>query len=420
MAKIKNIFARQILNASAMPTIETTIVLDDGMIGIAAVPSGIATGSYEAYELRDHDDPHYNGLGVQKAIQNITDVIGPKIIGMDVTKQQLIDRTMIELDGTQNKNRLGGNAILSVSIAVAKAAAQTSRLPLYLYLRGLNSRSAAPLHIPTPLFTMVSGGAHADNGLNFQEFLLTTAGSIPFSQALEWGVAVAQQMKQILRGNSFPTSVENDGGFSPKSANNTDALTLLMQAITQSNLRLGLDLFLGINAAANGFHSTGQYKIADKESQQSTKDMVNYYETLLRNSAIIYLEDPFAENDWEGWQQITSLLGTKSLIVGNDLTATNIYRLQMVLDKRAANGIVVQPTQVGTVIESLAVVEVARAAGLKVIVAERNHETNDDFIADFAVAAGADYCKFGGPFRGEHVVKYNKLLHIEEQIKKLK
>ncbi len=420
MSKIKSIIAREVLNASGMPTLETTVGLDDGSSGTATIPSGVATGTYEAYELRDHDAGHFEGQGIHKALTNITTVIAPKLINMDPTKQQLVDRTLIELDGTQNKDRLGANTILSVSIAVAKAAAMTSRLPVFLYLRELNTQTQSALHMPTPLFTLMSGGAHAENGLNFQEFMMTSALSVPFHQALEWGINAADELKNILKEGGIVPMVSSDGGFSPQSSTNADALTLLTQAITQANLRLGLDVFVGINIAANSFHNSGQYRIADIQGSQSAKNLTLYYESLIKKNALIYLEDPYAENDWDGWKDGMDQLARQVLLVGNDLTATNVYRLQMVIDKRAANGIVIQPSQVGTIIESLSAIEVARAAGMRIIIAERNYETNDDFIADFAVAAGADYCKFGGPFRGEHVAKYNKLLRIEDQLSKLK
>lgn len=420
MAKIKHISAREVLNAIGDPTIETTVVLSDNSIGVGSCAVGNSNGgSYQAYTLYDHDDTRYQGLGMLKAAQLVEEVIAPKLINMEATKQQVIDRTMIEMDGTQNKGRFGANTILSVSKAVAKAAAMSSVLPLFMYLREFVSVKNTPVHIPTPLISLMNGGLDGSATFDFQDFLFLPATSMAYSQALEAGVKVYNNLKKLLRSNNLSTLVSVEGGFSPQLPTNADALNFIGQAIASANFHLGFDVFLGIDAAASTFYKGQQYKIKDLESTVSTKKFVDFYAGLIKQYSILYTEDPLSEDDWDGWEEMTKRLATETIITGDALTATNLYRLQMAIDKRAITGIVIKPTQIGTVIESLAVVEVARAAGLKVIISERSAETNDDFMADFAVAVGADYVKCGAPTRGEHVAKYNRLLQIEQQLKML-
>lgn len=418
MAKIKDITARQIMNAKGNPTLETTVTLSDGITETASCPTGTSIGSYEAMDLHDQDQLHYQGLGVQKAIQIIQTSIAPKLMGIEATHQQEIDKTMIEMDGTQNKSRLGGNTILSVSMAVAKAAAKSSVMPLFLYLHQFVSNT--PLRMPTPLFNLINGGKHAPDTFDFQEFLLVPASSKTYSQSLEIGVSVTNALKNLLLTNGFSTLTADEGGFAPRVATNHDAFSLFSQAIDTTNQRLGFDVFLGIDAAASSFYHNNQYHIKDKAQGLSAKTLSEYMAELSKQYHILYIEDLCAEDDWEGWIQANTLLGKEALIVGDDLIATNPYRLQMALDKKTVSGVVVKPNQIGTVLEALAVVEVARAAGLKIIVSHRSGETNDDFIADFAVAVGADYCKFGAPVRGEHIAKYNRLSQIEQQLQLLK
>ena len=418
MAKIKQISSREILNGKGIPTLETTVLLNDGTIGVASVPGGTSIGSYEALELRDKDPLRFRGMGVLKAVQNVSTVIGPKLTGMDASKQQEIDKAMIELDGTQNKSHLGANAILSVSIAVAKAAAQNAVMPLFLYLHQLIPKTS--LHIPTPLFNIVNGGKHASDTFDFQEFLLVPASSKPYADSLQGSVSIVNSLRDILRTNGLSTLVGDEGGFAPKMATNHDAFTLLQQAIEETNQRLGFDMFLGIDAASTNFYSNGQYRIKDKQQSLSSKALNDYYLELTKQFHILYLEDMCAEDDWDGWSDAVQKLAYDALIVGDDLIATNPYRLQMAIDKKAITGVIIKPNQIGTVLESLAVVEMARAGGLKVIVSHRSGETNDDFIADLAVAVGADYCKFGAPVRGERVAKYNRLSQIDEQLRALK
>jgi enolase len=419
MAKIKQITANEILNAKGHPTIETIVILTDGAVGIASCPSGTSVGKYEAIEIRDKDEKRFQGLGVRNAIMNIEEIIAPGLLGMDATKQQDIDKKMISLDGTVNKGRLGANAILSVSMAVAKAAAKSSILPLFLYLREFIKKENVPLKIPIPAFNVINGGKHAEGTIDFQEFLVIPASSKKFDESIIIGTNVYAALKKSLETNNLSTLVGDEGGFSPKVETNQDALLMLKQVIEGINLRLGFDVFLGLDAAAGNFFTNQQYHIRDKSISLSSKDLVSFYKTLNNDYHLLYLEDGLAEDDWDGWRQLYAEMSQQTLIVGDDLIATNPYRLQMALDKKTITGIIIKPNQIGTVIEALAVVEMARQANLKIIVSHRSGETNDDFIADFAVAVSADYVKFGAPARGERVAKYNRLLQIERQIKSL-
>ncbi len=420
MAKIKQITAREILNSKGIPTVETTVLLQNGITATASVPTGVSTGSYEAVEIRDKDPLRFSGMGVLHAVNTVNTLIAPKLLGIEATKQQEIDKVMIEMDGTQNKARLGANSILSISMAVAKAGAISSLLPLFLYLRQFLSSKNIPLTIPIPLFNVMEGGKHAISAIDFQEFLLVPATSKTFSESLQMGTQIYATLKDVLRMNNYSTLVGDEGGFSPRVATNFDVLSIFTQAIDATNYRLGFDLFTGIDAAANTFYSSQQYKIHDKQSNLSSKSLVDYYIQLATQFHMLYMEDILSEDDWNGWADAVTTLGKQCLIVGDDLVTTNPYRLQMAIDKKALTGVIIKPNQIGTVIEALAVVEVARSTGLKIIVANRGGETNDNFIADFAVAVGADYTKFGAPARGERVAKYNRLMQIDQQLKSLK
>lgn len=419
MAKIKHIKAREILDSKGNPTIETTVVLQDGTFAIAACPSGTSVGTYEAVELRDHDEKRFKGLGVLKAIENIETVISPKLIGMEVSHQRDIDRTMIELDGTQNKSRLGANAILSVSIAVCKAASQASLLSPFMYLRHFLQKELHSIKIPTPLFNLINGGKHAGDNVNFQEYHVIPASSKPFQEGLQIGISIYKSLAIVLKNNSLPNTVGDEGGYAPVLSNNQEPFSLLKQAIESTSYRLDFDVFFGLDAASGSFYHNNQYLLKDKSSSYSSKDLIAYYKDLNSKYHLLYLEDGLSEDDWEGWEHLSKELSSETLIVGDDLTVTNPYRLQMALDKKAINGIIIKPNQIGTVIEALAVVEVAREAGLKITVSHRSGETNDDFISDFAVAVSSDYVKFGAPARGERVAKYNRLLAIEKQIEQI-
>jgi enolase len=419
MAKIKQISAREILNAKGNPTVETTVILSDGATGIASCPTGTSVGKYEAVDLKDNDQSRYDGLGVLNAIMNVNKLIAPNLIGMDASRQQEIDKKMIDLDGTQNKARLGANATLSVSMAIAKASAKSSVLPLFLYLREFIKKENLPLRIPTPLFNLINGGKHAEDNFDFQEFLVIPATSKPYEEALKMVAGIYNSLRKNITTNNLSTLIGDEGGFSPKLASNQDALLLLKRSVESANLRLGFDVFFGLDAASNNFYSQGQYHIKDKGNSLSSKDLIAFYKLLNEQYHFLYLEDGLAEDDWDNWSQLCTEISTQTLIVGDDLTATNPYRLQTALQKKAITGIIIKPNQIGTVIEALAVVEMAREAGLKITVSHRSGETNDDFIADFAVAASADYVKFGAPARGERVAKYNRLLQIQNQLKVL-
>lgn len=419
MAKIKQIFAREILNSNGKPTIETTVLLTDGASGIASVPSGTSTGKYEALEIRDNDEKKFQGFGVSNAILNIQEIIGPSLIGLEASKQQDVDKKIIDLDGTHNKGRLGANATLSVSMAVAKAAARSSVLPLFLYLREYIKKDNLSLKIPTTAFNLVNGGKHGSGSIDFQEFLLIPATSKSYDESLIIGTSVYFALQKLLQTNNLSTLIGSEGGFSPAVATNQDALILLKQAIESVSLRVGFDVFLGLDIASNSIYSDQKYHIKDRPISLDSSDLISFYKILYKDYHILYLEDGFSEDDWDGWTKLCSELSGQMLIVGDDLTATNPYRLQSALDKKTITGIVIKPNQIGTVIEALAVVEMARQAGLKIIVSHRSQETNDDFIADFAVGVSADYVKFGAPVKGERVAKYNRLSQIEMQIKSL-
>lgn len=419
MAKIKQILPREILDAKGNPTIEVTVILTDNAIGTAACPSGTSVGSYEAVDLRDHDPKRYHGLGVLRAIENIQTIIAPALIGRDANDIRDSDKTLIELDGTPNKSRLGANATLSVSMAVCKAAAKSSVLPPFLFIRQFINKEGTVLRIPTPLFNIINGGLHAGNNLNFQEYLVIPASAKGFSECLQIGTTIYAALRNTLQKQGFPTLVGDEGGFAPNLPTNVEGLAMMKQAVDATSYRFGFDVFFGLDVAAGSFFDRSTYRIKDKSMNLSAADMGLYYEELNKTYHLLYLEDPFAEDDWDGWTSIAAKLGKDTIITGDDLTATNPYRLQLALNKKAITGIIIKPNQIGTVLESLAVVEVARQAGLKITVSHRSGETTDDFIADFAVAVAADYVKFGAPARGERVVKYNRLLHIENQMKSL-
>lgn len=419
MSKIKKVMAREILNAKGIPTVETTMVLSDNTIAVASIPGRTSIGKSEASEIIDNDPNRFNGKGVLKAVENVNKIIGPKIAGMDADRQREIDKLMIEMDGTQNKSKLGANATLSISMAAAKAAAKSSMLPLFLYLRQFINKEKLSLKIPTPCFNMLSGGKIAGGNLDFQSFLLTPATSKSYSESLQIGTTIYKLLKDSLEFKNLPTFVGDEGGFGPSLASNEEGLYIINQTVETTPLKLGFDVFLGLDCSANNFYSDKKYKIKDSIMQLSSGELINYFDQLNKKFHILYLEDPLEEEDWEGWVQITARLSQNVIIVGDHLTSTNPYRLQTAIDKKAITGIVIKPSQIGTVIEALAVVEVARESGLKITVSSSSADTTDDFISDFAVAVSSDYVKFGAPARGENVIKYNRLLEIENQFRSI-
>ncbi len=419
MAKIEQVIAKEIFDTHGNPTVQTTVWLDDGTVAKSSVPTGIKKGTYEATQLRDGDLNRFFGQGVLKALDAVNNVIAPKIKGIQATEQQNIDRLMIDLDGTQNKLKLGGNSILSVSQAVCKAAAKSSLLPLVLYIRQFIAREKTEHLIPTPMFNVIEGGKHAENTLNYQEFLIIPASSHTLYESLEIGVTIYKKLREYLKDNNQSVLCADEGGFAPSYASNADAFKTLKTVIETTKYSFLRDVFMGVDIAANAFLSNKKYTIKDKNGQLDQDDLIEIYQGLVNDYSLVYFEDPFAEDDWDGWKKMFSKFASKALICGDDVTSTNPYRLQSALSNNVINAIVVKPNQIGTVTEALAVAEIARFKQLKIVVSSRSGETEDNFIVDFAVAIDADYVKFGAPAR-ERVTKYNRLFTIEQDLKKSK
>ena len=409
MAIIDAIGAREILDSRGNPTIEVEVLLEDGVLARAAVPSGASTGAFEAYELRDNDKSRYLGRGVQKAVAAVIDGIGPALEGYDASDQRLIDSMMIELDGTENKQRLGANSILGVSLAVAKAAADSADLPLFRYLGGPNAHT-----LPVPLMNIVNGGAHADTGVDIQEFMAVPLGAESFSEALRWGVEVYHSLKSLLKTKGFSTGLGDEGGFAPDLPNNRAALEFIVEAIEQAGFKPGTDIGLALDVAATEFYHDGAYSFEGKKL--SAGELTAYYADLAASFPLVSIEDPLDENDWEGWTHLTAELGDKLQIVGDDLYVTNPKRLADGIAKKAGNSILVKVNQIGTLTETLDAVALAQRNGMKAILSHRSGETEDTMIADLAVATDAGQIKTGAPARSERVAKYNQLLRIEEEL----
>jgi enolase len=413
--KIKNIKAREILDSRGNPTVETTLILENGMVATASVPSGASVGKYEALELRDNDPNRYNSLGVLKAVANVNELIRPRILGMEPRNQLEVDKTLILLDGTEKKSRLGANAILSVSLAVCKAAALEENVPPFIHVSHLYGLEKEKMKIPTPVFNLINGGKHGAGNLDFQEFHIIPSGEKPYSEILRIGEEIYQAVKQVLIRHGAIHSVGDEGGFAPNLFTNLDALEVLVTAIREANYIFKKDVFLGLDVAAGYFYKNGKYKIRDKTNPCSSEELIDFYRELTIQYPLLFLEDPLWEDDWEGWSRLSDLLSS-TIIVGDDLLATNKKRVEEAIRKKACSAILVKPNQIGTVAETIEVVKNAREAGWKIIISHRSGETNDDFIADFAVGVGADYVKFGAPARGERVAKYNRLLKIQEEL----
>jgi enolase len=409
VAIIDAIGAREILDSRGNPTIEVEVLLEDGVLARAAVPSGASTGAFEAYELRDNDKSRYLGRGVQKAVAAVIDEIGPALEGYDASDQRLIDAMMIELDGTENKQRLGANSILGVSLAVAKAAADSADLPLFRYLGGPNAHT-----LPVPLMNIVNGGAHADTGVDIQEFMAVPLGAESFSEALRWGVEVYHSLKSLLKTKGFSTGLGDEGGFAPDLPNNRAALEFIVEAIEQAGFKPGTDIGLALDVAATEFYHDGAYSFEGKKL--SAGELTAYYADLAASFPLVSIEDPLDENDWEGWTHLTAELGDKVQIVGDDLYVTNPKRLADGIAKKAGNSILVKVNQIGTLTETLDAVALAQRNGMKAILSHRSGETEDTMIADLAVATDAGQIKTGAPARSERVAKYNQLLRIEEEL----
>ncbi len=412
MSAIESIIAREILDSRGNPTVEVDVLLETGALGRAAVPSGASTGEYEAVELRDGDKGRYLGKGVQKACQNINDEIAPELLSYDASLQVDIDLIMIELDGTKNKEKLGANAMLAVSMACAKAAAIDAGLPLYRYLGGVNAKE-----LPVPMMNILNGGKHADNNVDIQEFMIAPAGAPNFKEALRMGAEVFHALKSILKNMGLNTAVGDEGGYAPDLNSNEEALQVIMQAIETTGYRPGKDIFICLDPAASSFYENGKYNLAaEKEPIKDSNAMVAFYEDLIHKYPIVSIEDGLAEDDWDGFKLLTQRLGNKIQIVGDDLFVTNTERLKRGIDEKAANSILIKLNQIGTVTETVEAIEMAKRAGFTAVVSHRSGETEDSFIADFVVAMNTGQIKTGSASRSERIAKYNQLLRIEEEL----
>jgi enolase len=409
VAAIDAVGAREILDSRGNPTVEVEVLLDDGTVSRAAVPSGASTGAFEAYELRDGDDSRYLGKGVLKAVAAVIDEIGPEVEGLDATDQRLIDAAMIELDGTENKSRLGANAILGVSLAVARAAADSADLPLFRYLGGPNAHT-----LPVPMMNVINGGSHADSNVDIQEFMILPIGASTFGEAVRWGAETYHALKSQLKAAGLSTGLGDEGGFAPNLESNRAALDLLVEAITTAGFTPGKDIALGLDVASSEFYADGSYTF-EGQSRDSAF-LASYYADLVASYPLVSIEDPLDEDDWEGWAHLTSEIGSKTQIVGDDLFVTNPTRLAKGIQTGAANSILVKVNQIGTLTESLDAVSLAQRSGYTTVLSHRSGETEDTTIADLAVATDAGQIKTGAPARSERVAKYNQLLRIEEEL----
>ena len=410
MSIIAGVIGREIIDSRGNPTVEVEVFLESGIAGRASVPSGASTGGHEALELRDKNPKRYLGKGVQKAIENIHRVIGPKLLGMDVLDQKAIDAAMIQRDGTPNKTRLGANAILGVSLACARAAASYLDVPLYHYLGGLSAT-----HLPLPLMNILNGGVHADNNLDLQECMILPVGAKRFKEGLRMGVEVFPHIKPILKVKGYKTAVGDEGGFAPDLQSNEEAFSLIMEAIRKAGYRPGKDVALGIDAAATEFYGDGFYTLkAEKKPKRTSSEMIDFYESLIKKYPIRSIEDGLAEDDWKGWKTMTARLGKKVQLVGDDLFVTNPKRLILGIREGVANAILVKLNQIGTLTETLEVIDLAKRAGYQTIISHRSGETEDTTISDLAVGTNAGQIKTGAPSRTDRVAKYNQLIRIEE------
>ncbi|NEW40863.1 phosphopyruvate hydratase [Nocardia cyriacigeorgica] len=408
MAIIEQVGAREILDSRGNPTVEVEIALDDGTLTRAAVPSGASTGEHEAVELRDGGD-RYLGKGVQKAVEGVLDEIAPAVIGLDAVEQRTVDQVLLDLDGTPDKSRLGANALLGVSLSVARAAAESSGLELFRYLGGPNAHV-----LPVPMMNILNGGAHADTGVDVQEFMVAPIGAPTFKESLRWGAEVYHALKSVLKSKGLATGLGDEGGFAPDVAGTREALDLISTAIAKTGLKLGSDVALALDVAATEFYSTAGYKF--EGSVRTAAEMAQFYADLLTAYPLVSIEDPLSEDDWDGWVALTDQIGDKIQLVGDDLFVTNPERLEEGITKGAANALLVKVNQIGTLTETLDAVELAHRNGYKTMMSHRSGETEDTTIADLAVAVGSGQIKTGAPARSERVAKYNQLLRIEDAL----
>jgi enolase len=409
VAVIEEVGAREILDSRGNPTVEVEIALDDGTLARAAGPSGASTGQHEAVELRDGDPDRFDGKGVERAVAAVLDEIGPELIGIEAIEQRIVDQKLLDLDGTPDKSRLGVNAILGVSLAVAKAAAESSGLELFRYVGGVNAHV-----LPVPMLNILNGGAHADTGVDVQEFMIAPIGAESFSEALRWGAEVYHALKSVLKANGLPTGLGDEGGFAPDLPAATEALNLIATAVDKAGYTLGRDIALALDVAATEFFNGGVYSF--ERSDRNAEQMIDYYTGLLDAYPLVSIEDPLAEDDWEGWVRLTAELGDRVQIVGDDLFVTNPERLEEGITRGAANALLVKVNQIGTLSETLDAVALAQSNGYRCMMSHRSGETEDTTIADLAVAIGCGQIKTGAPARSERVAKYNQLLRIEETL----
>ncbi len=411
---IADIHAREILDSRGNPTVEAEVMLETGAHGRAAVPSGASTGEHEAVELRDGDSSRYMGKGVLKAVENVNGEIAEALAGFDASDQRALDQKIIELDGTPNKARLGANAILAVSMAAARAAADELKIPLYRYLGGVNASV-----LPVPMMNILNGGAHADNNVDFQEFMAMPVGASTFSEALQWGAEVFHTLKSVLKKKGYNTAVGDEGGFAPSLKSNTEAIDVILEAIQQAGFKPGDEVAIALDPAASELykHGNGKYQFWKSDKQNKTsEEMVRFWAKWVRDYPIVSIEDGLAEDDWQGWQMLTQELGSRIQLVGDDLFVTNTERLQQGIDEHVANSILIKVNQIGTVSETLDAIELARRNSYTAVISHRSGETEDTFIADLAVATGVGQVKTGSASRTDRIAKYNQLLRIEEQL----
>ncbi|MFW5841774.1 MAG: phosphopyruvate hydratase [Bacillota bacterium] len=413
MPFITDIYAREVLDSRGNPTVEVEVYTDSGAFGRALVPSGASTGEHEAVELRDGDNARYLGKGVQKAVDNVNEVIAPALIGYDVTEQVLIDKLMIELDGTKNKGKLGANAILGVSMACAHAGAEFAGLPLYAYLGGFNAKT-----LPTPMMNIINGGSHADNNVDFQEFMIMPVGAPTFKEALRAGAEVFHALKAVLKGKGYNTAVGDEGGFAPNLKSNEEALEVIMEAIKKAGYKPGEDIALAMDVASSEFYNKkdNNYDLAGEGKTMSAEELTDFYGTLIDKYPIISIEDGLDENDWDGWKILTDKLGKKVQLVGDDLFVTNTEKLSKGIDEGIGNSILIKVNQIGTLTETFDAIEMAKQAGYTAVVSHRSGETEDATIADIAVATNAGQIKTGSLSRTDRIAKYNQLLRIEDEL----
>ena len=414
MSYIIEVHARQILDSRGNPTIEVDVLTDDGAMGRAAVPSGASTGIHEAAELRDNDKKKYLGKGVLKAVKNVNTSIADALIGFDITSQAAIDQVMIDLDGTPNKSKLGANAILAVSMAVAKAAAEEANLPLYRYIGGTNART-----LPMPMMNILNGGAHADNKIDFQEFMIMPVGAPSFSEGLRWGVEIFHQLKSTLKKKGYSTNVGDEGGFAPNIQSNEEAIETVLEAIQSAGYKTGTQIAIAMDAANSELWNAKKKKYVFHKSsgkEMSSDQLVKYWESWVKKYPIISIEDGMAEDDWAGWKNLTDTIGGKCQLVGDDLFVTNVNRLKTGIDKKIANGLLVKVNQIGTLTETINAVSLAQNNGYNTVMSHRSGETEDNTIADLAVALNCGQIKTGSASRSDRMAKYNQLIRIEEQL----